>query len=414
MVLEFLVLVLVSSVAIADDSQPAAPNSPASVEAKQKHDAAIKQAKEAYHKAVISAEQQYIADLDAALRQAMSNQDIDSVRALDDQERTAKEVLRELESEAISGVSTPRDFTWERIDCPAPVASPQLVPYRGKLYLVGGVDSDNNTCTDAIWTYDLDAEKWERKNATMPYGVYAGEGSGPIVVGSRMLWSPGFGPTINGGWGQHNRILTYDFAADNAMETAEYPGQARVWAVALGTATIDGATRVYCFGGWNGGGINSICRFDAGTDRFEPAGNSTLSTGRVVWACAADRAGRFVLFGHTARVDLFDGRTETLESLGDILPKELLTIRTNCSFAWCDNDGRFFVARVGGGRAKAYQFDLTTRQFSPATFNFPTPQLNFDNCKGTYDVATGRMYLIESRWDGARCTSYLWIGSPAE
>ena len=70
--------------------------------------------------------------------------------------------------------------------------------------------------------------------------------------------------------------------------------------------------------------------------------------------------------------------------------------------------------RIGDGRAKAYQFDLKTRQFSPATFTFPTPQLNFDNCKGTYDTSTGRMYISESRWENGRVTSYLWIGKPVE
>ena len=299
MVLGLILVALIRAVVIAGDSQPVAPSPPQAVEAQKKHDEAIKKAREAYHNAVIAADQQYIATLDTALKQAMTNQDIDLARALDDQKKVAESMLHTHLAEAVVGTSTPRDFAWERVECPAPVTSPAMVTYDGRLYLVGGVLSDNNTCADTIWVFDPDTGKWDQKNGTMPYAIYSGNGSGPIVVGTRMVWSPGFGPTINGGWGQHNRILTYDFSTDKATEGAEYPGQGRVWAVALACATVDGESPVYCFGGWNGGGMNSIARYDVTADRLMPCA-SVLTAGPAVIACAADRAGHIVVFGSNA------------------------------------------------------------------------------------------------------------------
>ena len=93
MILVSLLLGSLGTVTFADDSPPAAQIPPQAVEAKQKHDAAIKDAKDAYHKALIAADQQYVADLDTAVKQAMANMDIDAARALDDQKKAAMALL---------------------------------------------------------------------------------------------------------------------------------------------------------------------------------------------------------------------------------------------------------------------------------------------------------------------------------
>jgi hypothetical protein len=79
---------------LADESPTTEPTLPQALDAKQKHDVAVKQAKDALHKAVIAADQQYVADLDAALKAAMSNQDIDLARAIDDQKKAAQAALK--------------------------------------------------------------------------------------------------------------------------------------------------------------------------------------------------------------------------------------------------------------------------------------------------------------------------------
>ena len=94
MILAVLVAVSLSALTFADESPPALPASSQAVQAKKKHDAAIKEARETLHKAIIAADQEYIADLDTALKAAMLNQDIDSARVLDDRKKAAQAALK--------------------------------------------------------------------------------------------------------------------------------------------------------------------------------------------------------------------------------------------------------------------------------------------------------------------------------
>ena len=87
------------AVAIAGDLQPPAPSSPQAVEAKKKHDAAIKETTDSFHKAVIEVDKQYVADLDAALTAAMSAHNIDLTLILNGQKTEAQTILKNHEIE---------------------------------------------------------------------------------------------------------------------------------------------------------------------------------------------------------------------------------------------------------------------------------------------------------------------------
>ena len=94
MILIALLMSFVSVTANGQEQQAPASTPPQVAQAKEIHDAAIKQAQDAYHQALIATDQQYIADLDAALKDAMKNMDIDSARALDDQKKAAIAILK--------------------------------------------------------------------------------------------------------------------------------------------------------------------------------------------------------------------------------------------------------------------------------------------------------------------------------
>jgi len=91
-ILVSLVLLFISSTAIADEPQAPSPP-PVATAAKQKHDDAVRAAREAFHNALIAADEQYVADLDAALKQAMAAQNIDLATKIDDAKKAAVAML---------------------------------------------------------------------------------------------------------------------------------------------------------------------------------------------------------------------------------------------------------------------------------------------------------------------------------
>ncbi|MFH1108024.1 MAG: PxKF domain-containing protein [Planctomycetota bacterium] len=304
-------------------------------------------------------------------------------------------------------------FCWEKRSTPLPEGYPGILVHDSKLWTFGGeivapTNPWNAVWSDAIRSYDPASDTWTRKGASLPYACLPGTNE-LTTLSDKMYMSPQIGPNLNNGWGTHNRVIEYDFVNDVASETATYCEYATIWTSTM-QRSLSG--HVYSFGGWNGGSVQSIYRYDGpGCLTLLLA---TLPDDRRLVASCRDAAGRFVMFGNygaPSRVDIFDPATESFVFSGDIMPHDLEW----ASVSWLDRDGSLYIGKGwpdGVPSPTVYRFDPDAHTFTRAPFDLPVESPGAGIYRSAYDPSSGRLYLIESLWNGSNYETSLWIGTP--
>ncbi|MCG3178895.1 MAG: hypothetical protein BIFFINMI_01225 [Phycisphaerae bacterium] len=301
----------------------------------------------------------------------------------------------------------PPQYEWARLQTPLTTAVGQMAVVDGRLFVLGGL-ADNNThrnaLTDAICSFDPASGHWKKHEARLPY-PHLSAGGGPVVIGKRIILSPGFGPTVNGGWGAHNHVIEYDVQADKAVETAAYPHPA-IWGCLMVATATEGRPRVFSLGGWNGGPVGTVFEYDLDKRTLSPV-TSADAQPNYLQTFAACPDGRVAVF--RSRLDpwaaeWFDPVRGTARPAAG-KPAEAIG---GWGLAWPDGNGGVLIADTRAGRVA--RFDPKTGAFAPAAVTLPNASEGFE--MGTSAAAPGgrTLYISEQRWDQDHWTVNLIVG----
>jgi hypothetical protein len=313
----------------------------------------------------------------------------------------------------VSAGSSGLQYNWQRIAVPPNIAEPGMAVYQGDLYLIGGrlAMTHYAPCSDEIWRYDPATSSWEQMDGHLPYGMYTR--NYVTVAGDNLVVSPGEGPSLDWGAGHHQKIVQYDFIQDQASEvqTGSYPNV--TWGVAFGD--YDPAlNRIYSFGGWgNEGRSNQVYSYQINSGTLQLVPTAVLSGRHSVSYVGYGLDGKVYLFGGNdvphLGIDVFDPGTETVSSLGSILPSNL---NAEGAVTWTDSSGKIVILCPCYGAV--YTFNPLDNSFAPASFSLPAASAGFALDYAAYDSATGSIYLIEAKsWDGTdQSDAHIWIGTP--
>jgi hypothetical protein len=148
-------------------------------------------------------------------------------------------------------------------DMPIATADATCSPVvNGNIYLFGGRQPNYESLIDTIQVYNVASDTWDVADGTMPYAYCGGGSNYTAAWGGKVYISPGLGPTDNGGWGQHNRIIEFDPATETAVERAAFPGTTTIWRLNL----VAVGEFIYCFGASGNGHEYKIWRYDPTAD----------------------------------------------------------------------------------------------------------------------------------------------------
>ncbi len=207
-------------------------------------------------------------------------------------------------------------------------------PREGFAYLVGGYEVNNgpNTqCLANIWRYELATDSITDLGPILPYARYAqGRNEMAWADNGKLYISPGLGPTVNNGWGSHRCIIEFDPTGPTATEKACFASNRWNLGVVNGH---DGY--MYFLGGWNGGSLNDVWRYDPDTDQLTHTGATTPMPGNSIgYAIATTASGLSYIF-----TNQYAGRRLYSFDPSDLSFADLAGVDFTSAAAWISNDG---------------------------------------------------------------------------
>ncbi len=254
------------------------------------------------------------------------------------------------------------------------------VPVDGKIYIYGGVNSENNGNTtafsDRVFVYDIASDAWTENPGRLPYGINAQGSNAAKTSSGKIAISPGHGPYSYGGWGQHNRLIIFDPVTGVAQEDAAYP-QGRIW----GCQIVAAAGNVYSFGGWTGGGVSDIFRYDESSHSLVRVAGLAGGGTQIPDAVLADNGKIYLIGGNQGSgvetlINIFNPATNScaLSAARIPFPAEQSGIRV-----WYFGGDIIYVADTYPGPTTIWRYSISSDRFdpSPLVFTFSSLQASF-------------------------------------
>jgi hypothetical protein len=246
------------------------------------------------------------------------------------------------------GVPTPAcgDTGFGEVSSLASLSSPSwpLVsrPRNGEILLAGGVVA-GSTCTDHVWRYTIATDTMVDLGAGLPYAYCGPQGDNAIGTWSddgKLYFGPGLGPSIANGWGSHRCMIALDPSTGQAREKACFP--ANVW----GQAVVNGKNgSLYVLGGWNGGSVSKIYRYDPQADAITDTGVGITDSGNSIgFAVVETPAGKAYFLSNSngaQHIHVFDPAGPTFTDLGSHGVENPRT-------AWLGSDGLIYNLSAKG------------------------------------------------------------------
>ena len=169
--------------------------------------------------------------------------------------------------------SVKADFTWARkADMPTPRWSPTSAVVNGKIYVIGGGESEpSDRVLSTVEEYDPIIDTWTTK-ADMPTARGWTSPSSAVVDGKIY---------VIGGWDGNKMISTveeYDPANDTWIQKADMPTRRED----IGACMING--KIYAIGGYSPGawvGLKTMEVYDPGTDTWTRKADMPLGVGML-------------------------------------------------------------------------------------------------------------------------------------
>ncbi len=161
------------------------------------------------------------------------------------------------------------------------------LPDSGFIYLVGGYEINSGAttiCLANIWSYATASDTIADLGTILPYARCPSTSTEAAWADNGKLYiSPGLGPTVNNGWGSHSCIIEFDPSGPGATEKACFPSTR--W----GLSVINGHDGyLYFIGGWNGGSLTGIWRYDPQSNQLTDTGASIPIAGNSINAVVTD------------------------------------------------------------------------------------------------------------------------------
>jgi len=263
-------------------------------------------------------------------------------------------------------------------DMPIPTADATCSPVvNGDIYLFGGRTPSYGSLTDTILVYNVASDTWRVADGKMPYAYCGGGSNYTAAFGGKVYISPGLGPTDNGGWGQHNRIIEFDPATETAVERAAFDADT-IWRLNLVTV----GSYIYCFGASGFGQEYKIWRYDPIADTITHVG----------WTVALKDSA--AILGFDGQVYLFSWRGGPIE-VYDPVSNTCQQTASSWSSAWGGPmpwpgpEGLIHILNPRYSPLRCYD------PFGDVLSNLGfTYSFHFDGMCHTWDDDTGRVYFF--------------------
>ncbi|MBN2497043.1 MAG: hypothetical protein JXR96_20795, partial [Deltaproteobacteria bacterium] len=223
-------------------------------------------------------------------------------------------------------------------DLPQNLNSTASVPRDGRIYLVGGYETNSGASTQClanVWGYDMASDTTTDLGEILPYAKCP---QGAVEMtwadNGKLYMGPALGPTINSGWGSHRCVIEFDPAGPSAVERACFPSTR--WNIAVVNGN-DGY--LYFLGGWNGGSITDIYRYDPVNDTLTDTGvNIPVAGNSIIGGVAECGDGTSYFWTNMyANDDLY------LFDAADLSMTNMAHVGLNARNSWLGQDGKVYA-----------------------------------------------------------------------
>ena len=189
-----------------------------------------------------------------------------------------------------------------------------------KLYFFGQLIppfTSNWHCSDKIRMFNLLSNSWDSLIFNLPYKIF--DNVRTSYFSNHFYLSPGFEDGGSGGWGQRKKMIDLDLTANMSFETTHQFSNGNIWNI--GSIEVNG--KIYFFGGWNGGPLNSIFEYSPASNTFLPVASMIHTANEVAAIYGND--GWIYLFSHYGYLERFNPLTYQVQTMSVSLPTSYTT-----------------------------------------------------------------------------------------
>lgn len=256
------------------------------------------------------------------------------------------------------------------------------VPSQKKIFVAGGIRGYNGNepiYSSSIYTYDIRTDSWETRAEVLPYAME--EPFCALGANGNIFITPGIGPTQNGGWGIHNKLIEYNPQTGHFSESIELDKQG-IWTTAIASQ----GKWIYMFGGWSGNAISSIWAYDIERHRISRIA-SLLRPSNEIRAVTGNDGRIYLVGGHLSNsIQVFDPSRYTLVDLSAENPEFGKISEYNV--VWKATGGTIYIAPTN--EKTIFIFDPTSTGLYSTYFD-----LGEDiSAASAVNVPNGGFYLI--------------------
>ncbi|MEW6202496.1 MAG: PKD domain-containing protein, partial [bacterium] len=265
----------------------------------------------------------------------------------------------------------------QKTPLPTPLTHPIAVysPSQNKIYVTGGQKGETRpfVYNDKIFVYDISGDTWTTRAEVLPYPIMT-YSLGTIGSNGKIYITPGLGPTENGGWGTHRKVIEVDLSAGTAKETADYGYN--IWMIAY-EAYQD---KVYMFGGWTGSAVNKIWEFNTSTGNITLLSSTLPGPGNGIKTITGNDGKIYLIGGNAKAIQVFDPVSKTASYI--------MSIEDESPPVWRDPNGMIYL--TSPCKDTTYMFNPTNNQFTTTTLKFG----EVIGCPKAVTTTDGKVYII--------------------